>query len=231
VETDVPGSWQSGDYAAAWAAEDLMAPLLEVPRRISAALLSDSGVEVRHIIDLGSGPGSYLRFMLDQFPEAHGTWVDGSSAMLELAQSELSPVAERLTFAVCELEELDPTTLEPADVVVSSRALHHLSPTSLASAYRAVAMLLTPGGFVFNLDHVGSPEDHWHGSYRRVREQFIGRRRKRLDAHRQDGPLPPADLHLESMTAAGLRYADVPWRFLMTALLAARKGDSADRSG
>jgi hypothetical protein len=75
---------------------------------------------------------------------------------------------------------------------------------------------------VFNLDHVGSPEDYWHGAYRRLREQFVGRRRKRLEAHRQDEPLPPASVHLESMTEAGLLFADVPWRLLMTALLVAR---------
>jgi hypothetical protein len=106
---------------------------------------------------------------------------------------------------------------------VSSRALHHLSPASLSAVYRVIATTLTPGGLVFNLDHVGSPEDHWQGTYRRLREQFVGRRRRRLEAHRQDGPLPPAEMHLESMAAAGLLHADVPWRVLMTALLVAQK--------
>jgi trans-aconitate methyltransferase len=206
-----------------------MAPLLEVPRRISAALLADSGVAVRHVVDLGSGPGSYLGTMLEAFPDARGTWVDGSPAMLEMARSELSPYIERLTFVVNGLEHLDPAAIEPADAVVSSRALHHLSPAALATVYRTVATLLRPGGLVFNLDHVGSPDDYWDGPYRRLREQFIGRRRKRLEAHRQDGPLPPATLHLESMTAAGLVYPDVPWRFLMTALLVARKPGPATR--
>jgi trans-aconitate methyltransferase len=218
-----PGSWQSGDYAAAWAAEDVMAPVLELPRQISAALVTDSGIEVRHVVDLGSGPGAYVSYMLGTFPDACGTWVDGSQAMLELARTELAPIEGRLTFVVSELEQLDPAAIEPADVIVSSRALHHLSPESLAKVYRATAAILRPGGFLFNLDHVGSPEDHWQGTYRRVRAQFIGSRRKKLEAHRQDAPLPPAEVHLESMTAAGLVYADAPWRFLMTALLVARK--------
>ena len=219
----MPESWQSGDYAAAWAAEDVMAPLLETPRQISAALVADAGLEVGHVVDLGSGPGAYLGYMLETFPGARGTWVDGSPAMLEMAKPALAPFGERVTFVVDQLEELDPRAFAPADVVVSSRALHHLSHASLAEVYRALAAALTPGGFVFNLDHVGSPDDYWHGAYRRVREQFIGRRRNRLQPHRQDGPLPPATAHLESMTAAGLVYADVPWRFLMTALLVARK--------
>jgi len=223
VGADAPGSWQSSDYTAAWAAEDVMAPVLELPRRISAALVADAGIEVRHVVDLGSGPGSYLGYMLEMFPAARGTWVDGSEAMLEMARPALAPIADRITFVVAELEGLGATAIEPADVVVSSRALHHLSPASLATVYGVIAGMLEPGGLVFNLDHVGSPEDHWHSTYRRLREQFVGRRRKRLEAHRQDGPLPPAELHLESMTAAGLLYADVPWRFLMTALLVAQK--------
>jgi SAM-dependent methyltransferase len=223
VPADAQGSWQSGDYTAAWAAEDIMAPVLELPRRISAGLVADAGIEVGHIVDLGSGPGSYLRYMLEMFNDARGTWVDGSPAMLEMAREALAPVADRITFVVAQLEELDPGAIGPADVVVSSRAFHHLSPVSLATLYRAIATMLTPGGLVFNLDHVGSPEDHWDGPYRRLREQFVGRRRKRLEAHRQEGPLPPAEVHLQAMTAAGLLYADVPWRLLMTALLVAQK--------
>jgi trans-aconitate methyltransferase len=223
VGADTPGSWQSGDYTAAWAAEDIMAPVLELPRQISAALVADTGLEVRHVVDLGSGPGSYLGYMLERFPDARGTWVDGSPAMLDMARSELAPFVDRMTFVVAELEELDATAIEPADVVVSSRALHHLAPASLALVYEVIASILRPGGLVFNLDHVGSPEDRWQGTYRRLREQFVGRRRQRLEAHRQDGPLPPAEMHLESMTAAGLLYADVPWRLLMTALLVAQK--------
>jgi SAM-dependent methyltransferase len=200
-----------------------MAPVLEFPRQISKALTIDAGIEIRHVVDLGSGPGTYLHTMLEAFPDATGTWVDGSPAMLEFAREELAPVASRVTFVVAELEQLDIGTLGPADLVVSSRALHHLSPEALASVYRTVATVLRPGGLVFNLDHVGSPDDYWQGSYRRVRDQFVGSRRTPLMPHRQDGPLPTAERHLHLMTAAGLVYADIPWRLLTTALLVARK--------
>jgi SAM-dependent methyltransferase len=223
MSTGSYGSWDSSDYAAAWAAEDVMAAALELPRRISAALVSNTGIVVEHVIDLGSGPGSYLKFMLDAFPSARGTWVDGSPAMLELARNELASIEERVTFLIAELEELDRDVFSPADVVVTSRALHHLAPASLRVAYREVATILAPGGVVCNLDHVGSPEDHWQGAYRRLRAEFVGSRRTAIRPHRQDGPLPPVEEHLRSMTAAGLVYADVPWRLLMTALMVARK--------
>jgi SAM-dependent methyltransferase len=201
----------------------VLAPALELPREISKALVIDAGIEVRRVVDLGSGPGSYLGSMLGAFPEAAGTWIDGSPAMLGLAREQLAPVARRVTFVVTELERLDGEGLEPADVIVSSRALHHLSPPALAGVYRTVARVLRPGGIVFNLDHIGSPDDYWKEPYRRLREQFVGRRRNRLEPHRQVGPLPSVNLHLELMTEAGLAHADVPWRLLMTALLVARK--------
>jgi SAM-dependent methyltransferase len=200
-----------------------MSSVLELPRRISAALILDADLTVRHVVDLGAGPGAYLDYMLRTFTEARGTWVDGSAAMLELARAELEPLAERITFVVADLERLDRNALGQADVVVTSRALHHLSPASLQATYREITALLTPGGFVFNLDHVGSREDYWQAAYRRLRAELVGRRRTELRPHRQDGPLPPVDQHLEAMAAAGLDHADVPWRLLMTALMVARK--------
>jgi trans-aconitate methyltransferase len=216
-------SWQSTDYAAAWAAEDIMAPVLELPRRISAALVADAGLDVSHVVDLGAGPGTYLRFMLETFPAARGTWVDVSEAMLELANEELASFADRIGFVVADLELLVPARFRPAEVVVSSRALHHFSPESLRLIYGAIAAFVAPGGFVFNLDHVGSPDDSWGGAYRRVREEMIGRRAQALKPHRQGGPLPTQDVHLQAMSAAGLVHADTPWRLLMTALMMARK--------
>jgi len=217
------GSWQSAEYADAWASEDVMAPMLELPRRLTVALLADAGVDVRHVVDLGAGPGAYLKQVLEAFPNARGTWMDASDAMLDLAKAELDPFGDRVRYVVMDVEALEPSAFEAADAVVTSRVLHHFTPDSLGRIYQATAEIVKPGGFVFNLDHVGSPDDTWHGTYRRVREQFFGGRRRQLRPHRQEGPLPPVEIHLDLMTAAGLEYADVPWRLLMTALMMARK--------
>ena len=53
-------SWHSGSYAAQWAGEDVISNMLELPRQLSAAIVGDSGIEVEHVVDLGSGPGAYL---------------------------------------------------------------------------------------------------------------------------------------------------------------------------
>lgn len=215
-------SWHSESYAAQWAGEDVIANMLELPRQMSAAIVGDSGVEVEHVVDLGSGPGAYLELFLQTFPRARGTWVDSSEAMLELGREQLAPFGDRVDFVVHDVERLDEAEIAPAQAVVSSRALHHFSPESLAHVYRAAFDLTAPGGFVFNLDHVGAPGD-WEQVYRRVRKQFTGDRKQKLAAHRHDYPLALADSHMGWMADAGYESPDTPWRTFYTALIAARR--------
>jgi ubiquinone/menaquinone biosynthesis C-methylase UbiE len=215
-------SWHSASYAASWAGEDVIANMLELPRRISAALVADAGIAVEHAIDLGSGPGVYLELFLDAFPGARGTWVDSSEAMLELARKELDRFGDRVAYVIHDVEHLETAELAPAQVVTSSRTLHHFSPESLAHVYRTVFDVVVPGGFAVNLDHVGAPGD-WEDVYRRVRAQFTGDRKQKLAAHRHDYPLAPTEVHLGSLRDAGFESPDAPWRTFYTALMVARK--------
>jgi len=215
------GSWQSAEYVGRWAGEDVVGRLLETPRQVSLALVRDAGIEVSHVVDLGSGEGPYLADCLHAFPDARGTWFDSSEPMLERAHEALAEFGDRVTFVVARAEELGQAGIGPADLVVSSRALHHLTPDALARAYREVRELLAPGGFFFNLDHVGAAGD-WEQRYRRIRDQFTGARRRRLQPHREDEPLQPVADHLRYLEQAGFAAVDVPWRMLYTALLAAR---------
>ncbi|HSP72570.1 MAG TPA: class I SAM-dependent methyltransferase [Gaiellaceae bacterium] len=215
-------SWHSAEYAAAWAGEDVIANLLELPRRLSTAIVADAGIEVGHVIDVGSGPGVYLERFLRAFPGACGTWTDSSEAMLDLAMERLGAYGDRVAYELVDAERLDEAPLEPAEVIVSSRVLHHFSPESLARVYRAVHGLLVPGGLFFNLDHVGAPGD-WEQAYRRVRDQITGPRKQRLAPHRHDYPLPPTEAHLGWARDAGFADPDAPWRTLYTALILARR--------
>jgi SAM-dependent methyltransferase len=219
-------SWHSADYAAQWAGDDVLADLLELPRQISVALVQDSRIRVHHVVDLGAGPGPYLERFLRAFPDARGTWVDSSDAMREIARERLEPFGDRVEFVLADLEQLDGADLEPADVAVTSRVLHHFSPESLHRFYRAAHELVAPGGFFFNLDHVGAPGD-WEQVYRRVRKLFTPSRKKTLKPHRHDYPLSRADEHVAWAAAAGFETPDVPWRTFYTALVAARRAGTA----
>lgn len=215
------GSWQSAEYVGRWAGEDVVARLLETPRRISIALLEDAGLDVRHVVDLGSGEGPYLADLLRAFEGARGTWLDSSEPMLERARASLAEFGDRVGFVVAPAEQLGAAGLERTDVVVSSRALHHLTAEELAETYRDVRELLVPGGWFFNLDHVGAAAD-WEQRYRRIRDRFTGKRREALQPHREDEPLHAVSDHLRWLEDAGFAAVDVPWRMLYTALLAAR---------
>jgi SAM-dependent methyltransferase len=222
MTTEPLESWESAEYAAEWAVDDVLADLLDLPRKISAALVADAGIDVRHVVDLGSGTGPYLELFLRTFPDARGTWVDVSEGMRELADERLGPFGERVAYVFADLEE--PATLEvvPADVVLTSRVLHHFSPDALQQLYARIFELVTPGGFLFNLDHIG-PAGDWEQRYRRIRSQFTGKRKKPLKPHRHDYPLAPPDLHAQLMAEAGFETPDVPWRTFYTALVAARR--------
>jgi SAM-dependent methyltransferase len=219
-------SWESGAYALEWASDDVLAGLLDLPRRISAALVADSGIEVRHVVDLGSGQGTYLECLLRAFPDARGTWVDANEAMRELARERLAGFGERVTYALGDVKELDGLGLDRADVIVSSRVLHHFSAVSLQRLYAAAHGLLTPGGFLFNLDHVSAPGE-WDARYRRIRDRFTGSRKRELKPHRHDYALAAPDDHLRWIAGAGFETPDVAWRTFYTVLLVARRAPSA----
>jgi ubiquinone/menaquinone biosynthesis C-methylase UbiE len=216
------GSWESAEYVGQWLGEDVIADMLVLPRRISLALVEDAGIEVSHVVDLGSGHGPYLAEWLEAFPNARGTWVDVSAPMQDEAREQLARFGDRVAYVLTDVEDLGAAGIEPASVVCSSRALHHLSPEALAEVYRVVGEIVEPGGFVFNLDHVGAPGE-LEQAYRRIRGRFTGERKKELKPHRHDYPLARADQHAAWMEAGGFEHADIPWRMLYTALIAARR--------
>jgi ubiquinone/menaquinone biosynthesis C-methylase UbiE len=220
------GSWESAEYVGQWLGEDVIADMLVLPRRISLALVEDAGIDVTHVVDLGSGHGPYLAEWLDAYPQARGTWVDVSEPMQAEAREQLARFGDRITYVLTDVEELASAGIERASVVCSSRALHHLSPEALAEVYRVVGEIVEPGGFVFNLDHVGAPGE-LEQAYRRIRGRFTGERKKELKPHRHDYPLARADQHAAWMEAGGFEHADIPWRMLYTALIAARMAGSA----
>jgi ubiquinone/menaquinone biosynthesis C-methylase UbiE len=216
------GSWESAEYVGQWLGEDVIADMLVLPRRISLALVEDAGIEVSHVVDLGSGHGPYLAEWLDAHPNARGTWVDVSAPMETEAREQLVRFGDRITYVLTDVEQLASAGIEQASVVCSSRALHHLSAEALAEVYRVVGEIVEPGGFVFNLDHVGAPGE-LEQAYRRIRGRFTGERKQTLKPHRHDYPLARADQHAGWMEAGGFEHADVPWRMLYTALIAARR--------
>lgn len=214
------GDWATDDFVERWIAHDSMAAILELPMRMSAALLHESGIRVRRVVDVGSGPGTFLRVLLEEFPDAEGVWIDASDAMRSRAEASLADLAPRVTFAVGDLREANALPLA-GDVIVTSRAIHHFLPQTVERFYRAAGETLSPGGFLCNLDHFATPGD-WRTRYEEIRPRFVPSSGGGGGSHSHDAPPQLLEDHLGWLRANGFVDPDVPWRLFWTALVVAR---------
>ena len=207
-------TWQQPAFAREWTKGDGLAALLDLPRHLAAAIVADSGRPVRTVLDVASGPGAFLESFLTSFPDATGIWTDGSAAMEELARERLAGFGNRVEYHVVDMTELDASGLPAVDVLVTSRATHHLEPGELRRFYASAVALVVGGGWIANLDHTDQP---WKDRYRRVMQQFTGPPRAGA-GHVHTHPAPGLDEHLDALRAAGLD-ADLVWKAGRTVLV------------
>ena len=212
------GVWGDPAFVERWVAGDTGPDALRTPRAITTALIVDSGLDVRRVVDVGAGPGSYLRVLLDAFPEATGVWIDASEAMLERARTALADLEPRVRFELGDLRAAEELPLD-GDVLLTSRAVHHFRPDTIQAFYGAAANRLSPDGFLCNLDHFASP---WREAYRRIKSGFVPRSGGATEPHDHDAPPQPVEDHLTWLRDAGFVDPDVPWRLFWTALLVGR---------
>ena len=214
-------AWIDENYVASWAAADGFAGLLELPWRMASLLVSlDRAPEL--IIDIGSGPGTFLAQLLTVHPSARGVWVDISPAMRERAQETLAPFAGRVSYVVGDMTRLAELDLPAgADVITNSRVAHHLSTTELEAFYQAGGQLLASGGWMVTLDHI-RPEPSWDKRLHSVLPAFGGRNAGQ-PTHPHSYPLPTIADHVTAMSRARLEEIDMPWRAFYTCLILGRR--------
>lgn len=136
-------SHTDGDFD--WAA---MADLLELEGEthspyVRQALQELAHLDPRRILDIGSGPGIAACRLAESFPKAEVTAVDGAPELLARARDR----AERLGVQLRTREAAFPEGLdglEPADLVWSAQAVHHVGDQQ--DALGRLARLLEPGG-------------------------------------------------------------------------------------
>jgi SAM-dependent methyltransferase len=213
--------WSDRDFARAWAEGDALRAMLDLPRRISAAVVAGDRPEPSCVVDIGSGPGDYLAVFLEAFPSARGIWTDASRAMLEQARERLAEFGDRVTYRIADMTDLGDAVPDGVDVITTSRASHHLDRASLLDFYVAAAGHLAPGGWLVNLDHTGS-RDAWEGRLRAARTLLRTGPAERA-AHHHDGPLPTIADHVDGYAAAGITDVDIAWRAFVTCLFMGRR--------
>jgi SAM-dependent methyltransferase len=215
-------TWSDPEFAQSWIAKDNQGDLLDMPRRISAALVAEDRPGTRLVVDVASGPGAFLEVYLDEFPQARGVWSDASPTMMDEAKQRLARFGDRVEFVIADMTDTGWLPAD-ADVITTSRASHHLDHDSLHGYYREAAAHLAPGGWLVNLDHIG-PAEPWNTRLRSVRKRFIPAKTSK-SSHHHDYPLCGLDDHLSGYASAGVSDVEVAWRAFVTVLLTGRKGD------
>jgi SAM-dependent methyltransferase len=137
------------------------------PRRSEgeAAMLEQIPVDVRRVLDLGTGDGRLLALLKIERSEMFGVGLDFSAPMLEAARERFAGDGHDGHIEIVEhdlVELLSGEALGRFDAVVSSFAIHHLEHERKRELYGEVFDLLEPGGVFANLEHVASPTQRLH---------------------------------------------------------------------
>jgi trans-aconitate methyltransferase len=111
-------------------------------------------------VDLACGPGAISQRLLARFPAARAVAVDLDPVLLALGRGGLGDLGGRLRWVEADLMTIDLTRdLGEARVnaVLSTTALHWLTPERLVQLYRDIAAILRPGGVFLNGDNIPFP--------------------------------------------------------------------------
>ncbi|WP_369213858.1 class I SAM-dependent methyltransferase, partial [Streptomyces flavofungini] len=208
-----------------------------------------------HILDLACGPGSLADRVLTAFPQARVTALDYDPVLLRLADAVLAEHGDRAAVVDTDLVRAnwaDFLVGEKIDAVVSSTALHWLSPSQLLGLYTTLADLLPPGALFLNADHLryGSDNetlgalsalhdaevqrasfdagaDTWDAWYELAAAQPgaapLAAERLRRFADRPPQPLSPLHFHLSALRTAGFAEAGTVWQYLDDYVVFARR--------
>jgi trans-aconitate 2-methyltransferase len=102
-------------------------------------------VDPATVVDLGCGPGTTTRSLLDRWPNAQVSGIDSSAEMIAEAQHIATSVPDgRLRFSVSAIETWAPE--QPVDVIIANAALHWV-PEHITLLPHWVATL-RPGGTI-----------------------------------------------------------------------------------
>lgn len=104
-----------------------------------------------NLLDIGCGPGDIVYRFLAKYPQIHIFGVDGSQAMLELAEKDerSAKYPGRAQWRRCMLGDL-PAEGGRFDAIISNSLLHHLPDPSIL--WSSIPRLALPGAAVLVMD-------------------------------------------------------------------------------
>ncbi len=119
------------------------------------SLLPFGRAEAFHVVELASGEGMLSQAILEAFPAATVTALDGEESMRQATAARLSPYGERARVAAFNIMSNDwYGMLDGADVVISSLCVHHLNGEGKRGLFAAVQKRLSARGCLLIADLV-----------------------------------------------------------------------------
>ncbi len=186
---------------------------------------------VQQVLELGCGTGNLSVLLRDQFDGATIRLVDVSEGSLSACQSRFQTTSD-LIFQQADFRDLDydPQSL---DLVISSISVHHLTAEEKQVLFGKIYRWLRPGGiFAYADQHAGAAEDlyqrhidNWKTLSHRAgstSEQWQMWMQHQADHDHHDTLCDQIDW----LRQAGFSVVDCPWRYLLWAVVQARKADS-----
>lgn len=176
-----PG-WEEADSQLFIELGDLVVPSRDEQARLICDLIPAEPGEHFMGVDIGCGEGLLSKAILQRYPEAQMTLLDGSDDMLTRAAENLGEYAYQIDLREFDLFETDwlEELTKRFRCIVSSLAIHHLDDEGKRVLYARLHEHLVPGGALIVADLVHPPNDQvaeaWANEWDRdVREQSLAR--------------------------------------------------------
>jgi tRNA (cmo5U34)-methyltransferase len=236
-ETAVSGSgevraghhWKEADRVADYVSQNDRdaAQMAEVFGILTAMLPFEREASLR-VLDIGSGHGVGAAAVLEAFPAARAIGLDVSPAMMEVGRERMARFGARFAYHEGDFADGElPSSLDgPFDLVISSRAIHHITAEAKLRLYTDVYGRLNAGGCFVNIDNMRPRDEFLRARYAQVdpRPARYGSQGQRPRTGGGREHPDPVDEQLEALRQAGFAHVDCFWKRLGRAMIVGFKG-------
>ena len=182
----------------------------------------------KRILDLGCGTGNLTDQMFKKYPESEIDALDISEEILNESRRRFNHTPN-IRYIQADFKSLH---LPPGsyDLVMSSIAIHHIEDTEKIKLYKEVFQALSNGGiFIFADQTRGITDEIYKKNISCWKEEAmkLGSTLENWDmwmAHQDAHDFhTPVNWHFQELEKAGFRETDLIWKYLMWAVVWARK--------